>query len=244
MLPNLNPFKIDNPGLLSIDKSSLAAGNIIEHAGFNPYQDNGGNVVAVSGNDYCVIAADTRLSVGFSIISRNTSKVSKLTENCYLLSAGMYADLLALRKHLQAKIVMYQFDNGREPSVDAIGHLVQQTLYSKRFFPFYCWVLLAGLDENGKGVVVEYDPVGTIEHVPYSARGSANELINPSLDAVFKGSNQLKKKLPETKEETAEILRDFFNSAAERDIYTGDAVEIIVLQKGKVTQATFPLRKD
>jgi len=244
MLPNLNPFKISNPSLLSIDKSA-PSGSVVQHQQrFNPYQDNGGNVVAVTGKDYCVIAADTRLSVGFNIISRNTSKVMKLTENCYLLSAGMYADLLALRKHLKARIVMYEFDNGREPSIEAIGYLVQQTLYSKRFFPYYCWILLAGLDEYGKGVVVEYDPVGTIEKVDYSARGSANELINPALDTVFKGYNQLKKKIPETKEETAEILRDLFNSAAERDIYTGDAIEIIVLQKGTATTATFPLRKD
>ena len=99
----------------------------------------------------------------------------------------MYADLLALQKFLKARITNYEFDNGKEPSIEAIGYLVQQTLYSKRFFPYYCWVLLAGVDETGKGVVVEYDPVGTIEKVNFSARGSANELINPALDAVFKG---------------------------------------------------------
>jgi len=101
----------------------------------------------------------------------------------------MYADLLALRKHLKARITMYEFDNGKQPSIDAISYLVQQTLYSKRFFPYYCWVVLAGLDDAGKGVVVEYDPVGTVEKVGYSAKGSANELINPALDTIFKGKS-------------------------------------------------------
>ena len=52
MLPNLNPFKLDNPSLLSIDKSlpsSLPSGGHIEAAQrFNPYVDNGGNVVGIS----------------------------------------------------------------------------------------------------------------------------------------------------------------------------------------------------
>jgi len=245
MLPNLNPFKLDTPNLLSIDKACNESKPIQHHdQRFNPYQDNGGNVVAVAGKDYAVIAADTRLSIGYNILSRDTSKVAQLTDKCFILSSGMYADLLALRKHLKARITMYEFDNGKQPSIDAISYLVQQTLYSKRFFPYYCWVVLAGLDETGKGVVVEYDPVGTVEKVPYSAKGSANELINPALDTIFKAYHQKIKKIPETKDETAEILRDFFNSAAERDIYTGDFVEILIVEKGKVTTQKYNLRKD
>jgi len=243
-LPNLNPFHIESTALLSIDKQNIAK-KPIEHAGFNPYQDNGGNVIGVAGRDFAVVACDTRLSVGYNIISRDTSKITQLTKTCFLISSGMFADLSALRKYLQARITMYEFDNGREPSIDAIGYLVQQTLYSKRFFPYYCWVILAGVDSEGKGVVFEYDPVGTIERLNYSAKGSASELLAPSLDAIFKGYHQKVKQTPETKEEIEDTLRDFFNAAGERDIYTGDFVEIFTIQAGGVvTKHKYALRKD
>jgi hypothetical protein len=34
--------------------------------------------VAIAGEDYCVIAADTRMSTGFSILTRNYSKIHQM----------------------------------------------------------------------------------------------------------------------------------------------------------------------
>jgi 20S proteasome subunit beta 6 len=34
--------------------------------------------VAIAGEDYCVIAADTRMSTGFSILTRNHSKIHQM----------------------------------------------------------------------------------------------------------------------------------------------------------------------
>lgn len=42
------------------------------------YDDNGGTVVAVAGDDYCVVAASTRMSTGYSILTRNKTKILRL----------------------------------------------------------------------------------------------------------------------------------------------------------------------
>ena len=49
-----------------------------QHASWSPYDNNGGCCVAVAGEDYCVVAADTRMSTGFSIMTRDCEKIVKL----------------------------------------------------------------------------------------------------------------------------------------------------------------------
>ena len=46
------------------------------------------------------------------------------------------------------------------------------------------------------------------------------------------------------KEEVVRLIRDGFISAAERDIYTGDAVHISVITKDGVESVKYPLRRD
>jgi 20S proteasome alpha/beta subunit len=87
--------------LAQFSDASMAAGPhgaaTIEHRGFSPYDFNGGTVAAVAGPDYCVIAADTRLSSGYEILSRNVTKIHPFTDNAFLASSGCKTDVDQLR---------------------------------------------------------------------------------------------------------------------------------------------------
>lgn len=52
-------------------------------------------------------------------------------------------------------------------TTETIASLLSRTLYGKRFFPYYTFNLLAGLDENGNGKVYGYDAVGSFDTVNY-----------------------------------------------------------------------------
>ena len=45
---------------------------------FNPYTENGGTILAISGADFAVIAGDTRQTEGFNIQTRYAPKVFRL----------------------------------------------------------------------------------------------------------------------------------------------------------------------
>lgn len=113
--------------------------------------------------------------------------------------------------------------------------------------------LIAGLDEEGKGAVYSYDPVGSYEREQCRAGGAAASLIMPFLDNQVNFKNQFvpgtdgKEKKPLkylSLEEVIQLVRDAFNSAGERHIYVGDGLEILIVTKDGVRTEYFPLKRD
>lgn len=50
--------------------------------------------------------------------------------------------------------------------------------------------------------------------------------------------------VPLTQEKAIQLVKDVFISAAERDVYTGDALHICIITKEGIKEQTIPLRKD
>jgi len=132
-------------------------------------------------------------------------------------------------------------------STPSVARMLSNTLYYKRFFPYYAFNILAGIDtQTGKGAVYGYDAIGSYQkdEAAYNASGSGQAYIIPFLDNVIGNRNRLEPKpeLPAT--EVVEILKDAFLSAGERDIYTGDAVEIMVVTSAGIQKSRFALKAD
>ena len=64
------------------------------------------------------------------------------------------------------------------------------------------------------------------------------------MDNVIGHKNRLDAKRELEAEEVVEIVKDAFLTAGERDIYTGDAVEIMVIKSTGITTEMFSLKAD
>lgn len=205
--------------------------------------------MAVAGEDFCIVAASMRLSTGYSILTRRQSKILRANAKCCIASAGFQGDKVALQKLLTARAINYEHDHRRKMSCPAMAQMLSNTLYNKRFFPFYTFNLCAGLDTEGKGCVYTYDAIGSYERVGYSCQGSGKDLIQPVLDNQLKSASPLLFPPVSTatklsKDECLDLVKEAFVSATERDIYTGDSVEIVIMTADGVTAEELPLRRD
>ncbi|KAK1279735.1 Proteasome subunit beta type-1 [Acorus gramineus] len=189
------------------------------------------------------------MSTGYSILTRDYSKICKLADKAVMASSGFQADVRALQKNLAAKHLTYQHQHNKQMSCPAMAHLLSNTLYYKRFFPYYSFNVLGGLDNEGKGCVFTYDAVGSYERVGYSTQGSGSSLIMPVLDNQLKSPSPLllpakDAVTPLSESDAVDLVKDVFASATERDIYTGDAVEIVVINAKGIRRESIDLRKD
>lgn len=177
--------------------------------------------------------------MGYTILSRDSSKLCKLTDKIILASSGMYADIIALQKNLKARIEIYRSTHKRDPSLSAIAQMLSVTLYMRRFFPYYAFNILAGMKDDGTFTCYGYDAVGSFDEAPYGSTGSGNQLITPVLDNIIGRNPNLNEK------EALRLALDTMNGTANRDIYTGDKLEIMILRSdGTFSVHEEELRKD
>jgi 20S proteasome subunit beta 6 len=244
MNQNLDHFQ--HPRVINLEQTDLESSIIKRHGKqqWSPYELNGGNVLALAQHDYVIFAADTRLSREYSILHRNTTKIHKLTDETYILSAGMYADALNLWKLMDRKIELFELNHGYIPSSPAIASLLSRTLYEKRFFPFYTFNLVVG-NVNGKPTVWNYDAIGSFEAVDFSVSGNGSDMMQSFMDNQFKNYNGTVKPEVLHPDEAVAVVVDIFTSTAEIDTTCGDGVEVLILKNNElVMKKLYPLRSD
>jgi len=222
------------------------------------YTDNGGSTLGISGRDFTILAGDTRSTSGYNINTRYEPKLFRIgsDENRIVLSVvGFAADGHALKERLDTIVKMYRYQHGKPMSVSACAQRLSHLLYGKRFFPYYVHAILGGLDDEGKGALYSYDPVGSYEREQCRAGGAAASLIMPFLDNQVNYKNQyvpgstghdMEQRQPELLERNVveELVRDAFTSAVERHIEVGDGLQIMVITKDGIEERFVDLKKD
>jgi len=174
-----------------------------------------------------------------------SSSDSDADAHIVLAVVGFAADGLALKERLDTAVKMYRYQHGKPMSLAACAQRLSHILYQKRFFPFYVTAMIGGLDEQGKGALYSYDPVGSYERHMCRAAGAASSLIMPFLDNTVDLKNryvpgsgeghELREQEPKPlpRKDVEELVIDSFTSATERHIEVGDCLQMMVVTKSK-----------
>ncbi len=175
--------------------------------------------VGIKLKDGVILAAERRLSYGGYVLSKQAKKVH-IIGRFGIAGAGLFGDLQALTRIMNAEIKYYELYNERPISTKAAAKLLSIILYQYKYTPFISEILFAGVD-NGISQLYVLDPLGSLLDDVYAAVGSGARVAIGVLEAEYDQNMPLDK--------GKEIVIKSIKASIERDITSGDGIDILTL---------------
>ena len=182
----------------------------------------GTTTVGIICEEGVVLAADKRASMGYMIAHKNVKKIHKLIDDIAITIAGGVGDAQMLIRYVKAEAKLYEFKNQRKTSVKALSTLLSHILYNgkNQIYPYYVQFLLGGKDEKGFSLSV-LGPDGAKLEDSFISTGSGSVFAYGMLQEHYKKEMNLS--------EAIRLAVKSVNVAIERDMATGDGIDVVVI---------------
>ncbi len=119
----------------------------------------GTTTVGLVCKDGVVLATERRATAGNFISNKATQKLFKIDQNIGITIAGLVGDAQVLARYLRAEVSLYRLRRNAPLTAEGAATLLANILNGNRFYPYYAWLILGGVDAKG-GHVFSVDPAG------------------------------------------------------------------------------------
>ncbi|KAJ4798969.1 Proteasome subunit beta type [Rhynchospora pubera] len=185
---------------------SLAAMSIFEY--------NGSALVAMVGKNCFAIASDRRLGVQLQTVATDFQRVFKIHDRLYIGLSGLATDAQTMYQKLVFRHKLYQLREERDMKPQTFASLVSALLYEKRFGPFFCQPVIAGLGDNDEPFICTMDCLGAKELAKdFVVSGTASESLYGACESMYKPDME--------PEELFETISQALLSSVDRDCLSG-----------------------
>ncbi|MEM1761926.1 MAG: proteasome subunit beta, partial [Desulfurococcaceae archaeon] len=169
-----------------------------------------------------VLISEKRVTYNGFVLSKQAKKVYPITSRAGVAFAGLMGDIGYLAKLLKLEAKYYELQYGREIKTRGLAKLLSVILYSYKLFPMFTEVVVGGYDEEGPSLFI-LDPVGSLIEERYAAVGSGSQLALGYIEPRYKDELGL--------EEAEKIAIEAVKTVIERDVLSGDGVDLVVFTK-------------
>jgi len=182
----------------------------------------GTTTVGITFDKGVVLAADKRASMGNLVAHTGVDKIHKITNYIAMTMAGLVGDNQMLVRYLKSQVKLLEIRQNEKVSVKATSTLLSHILFSNRFspFPFYVQIILGGVDKSGPHVFSLGADGSNIED-KYLSTGSGSPVAYGVLENNYKENM--------TEKEAVSLAIKAINSAIKRDTYTGNGIDVFVI---------------
>jgi len=178
--------------------------------------------------DGIVLAADKRTTAGNFIVRKDSDKITQVTENMAITTAGTVSDIQMFVKLFKAELKLRNIRNGRVNSVKEASSLGARMMYdsARQYFPSMTQTLLGGYDNTGMHLYT-IDPDGAVlEFKDYFTTGSGSPMVIGVLEHSFKENMTIK--------EGEELAIKAVSAAIQRDNASGSGIDVVTITKDGV----------
>jgi proteasome beta subunit len=119
----------------------------------------GTTTIGIVCKDGVVLATERRATAGNVISNKQTQKLYKIDQNIGMTIAGLVGDAQVLARYLKAEVSLYRLRRNATLTAEGAATLLANILNGNRFYPYYAWLILGGVDGKG-GHVFSVDPAG------------------------------------------------------------------------------------
>ncbi len=174
-----------------------------------------------------VLAADKRATSGYLVSYKKFDKIITVTDNIAVTVAGIVSDVQLLTKYLKAELKLKDIRTGRETTVKEGASLLANFVYSNirklSLIPGISHFVVGGKDNSGFHLY-DLSPDGSIVEIDdYISSGSGSVMAFGVLETLYKKGLSV--------EEGVKLAAKGINAAVQRDIASGNGIDIITITK-------------
>ena len=134
--------------------------------------------------DGVVLATERRATAGSMITNKQTQKVFRIDQNIGITIAGLVGDAQVLARYLKAEGSLYRLRRSAPLSAEGAATLLANILSGNRYYPYYAWLILGGVDAKG-GHVFSVDPAGGCIEDRFVSVGSGSTFVYGLLEEGY-----------------------------------------------------------
>jgi 20S proteasome subunit beta 3 len=198
---------------------------------------NGAAIIAMSGKDCVGIASDNRLGISYQTVAMDFKKIFKMNDKLMVGLAGLASDVQTLDQLLRFRMNLYELREDREMTPEVFTNLMSNMLYEKRFGPYFCEPIIAGLDKKGQPYLSSMDLIG-------AQAGAKDFVVAGTCAGNLYGMCETLWKPDLEQEELFETLAQALLASVDRDALSGWGGVVHIITKEGVISRELKGRQD
>ena len=198
---------------------------------------NGAAIIAMSGKNCVAIASDNRLGIQYQTVSMSFQKIFKMNDSLMVGLAGLASDVQTLDQLLRFRMNLYELREERTMTPKVFTNLLSTMLYEKRFGPYFCEPVIAGLDEKGEPFLSTMDLIG-------AQAASEDFVVAGTCDGNLYGMCETLYRPEMESEELFETISQALLASVDRDALSGWGGVVHVITKEGIVSRELKGRQD